>query len=162
MRSTLTATSMVIAVALLAGCSGNPAPAPTVTVTVSAVPSPSATPSPKATPTPASTPIPTPSLTPTPAASAPPVPTDVDRTADVRSVAGERVTRATENYPGEFVVYTDIVDPRGDDGSAEALEAIAICESVRSQLGGTNISVREADESTFVTFNPTAPTCIER
>lgn len=99
----------------------------------------------------------------TPATSAPASPTGtVDRTADVRAVAGDTVTSATETEPGRIEVDTTIADPRGGAGSAEAVAAIAVCNAVLS-LGVTHVTVREADGTTFVVAGHPkyGATCVE-
>ena len=88
-------------------------------------------------------------------------PQDVDRTLEVQRIAGDHVTRATETTPGHFVIYTDIVDPRGDDGSPEAQRALAICMAVQQQLGATHVRVQESDESTFAVIGGTFKVCTE-
>lgn len=57
----------------------------------------------------------------------------------------------TETEPGRVTVETSIVDPREDAGSAEALEAVAICEAAVS-AGPTHVSVMEADGTHFVLY----------
>lgn len=62
-----------------------------------------------------------------------------DWTEDLRDAANgkpwaENVTAATETEPGRLEVETDLVDPRGDDGSPEAQTAIEICEVAVSLL----------------------------
>ena len=84
-----------------------------------------------------------------------------DTTARVQDVAGDRVVAATEDYPGEFVIETDIVDPRGDAGSEEAQAALEICEAVQLELDATNIRVQEADGTTFVVLGGAFTECTE-
>lgn len=95
-----------------------------------------------------STTDPAPAPTSTDAAAAP---TSVDRTAELQQVAGDQVLKAVETEPGRIEVSTSIVDPRGDDGSAEAQAAIAICQAAVG-LGATYVSVLEEDGSTFVLY----------
>lgn len=67
------------------------------------------------------------------------------------------VTAVTQTEPGRISVATSIVDPRGDDGSPEALDAIAICEAAAS-TGATYVSVMEADGTHFVLYgHPSYP-----
>lgn len=73
-------------------------------------------------------------------------------TDELRAVAGPQVYEVTENAPGEWEVQTqDIVDPRGEDGSQAALDAIAVCEAAVG-LGATKVSVLESDGTTFVVY----------
>jgi hypothetical protein len=143
----------VLSALVLAGCAVEPEPTPTVTVTVTATPEPA--------PTVTVTATPTAKPTPTETADAGGGAEDVDRTTEVKSVAGDLVTRAVENTPGEFTVYTSITDPRGEDGSPEAQSALAICEAVQQQLGATHVRVQESDESTFVVLGGAYTTCTE-
>lgn len=64
---------------------------------------------------------------------------------------GDTVVSATETEPGRYEIQTSIVDPRGAAGSAEAVDAIAICEAV-VKLGATYVSVLEEDGTTFVVY----------
>lgn len=67
------------------------------------------------------------------------------------------VSAVTETEPGRFEIQTGIVDPRGDDGSPEALEAIAICEAAVG-AGAAYVAVLEADGTHFVLYgHPSVP-----
>ncbi|WHP18805.1 hypothetical protein [Cellulomonas sp. ES6] len=67
------------------------------------------------------------------------------------------VSAVTETEPGRFEIQTSIVDPRGDDGSPEAQEAIAICQAA-VDAGATYVAVFEADGTHFVLYgHPSAP-----
>lgn len=130
MRSSLPVAAAVL-VLVLSGCAGAPAPTPTVTVTITASPSPA----------------PTVTVTATPVAEAP----ADDRLAALR-VVSQQVTGVEEPEPGRWVIHTSIIDPRGDDGSSpEAQRAIAICEKA-VDLGATQVSVMESNDSTFVLY----------
>jgi hypothetical protein len=78
-----------------------------------------------------------------------PVAGTADRTADLHASVGDIVLSAVETEPGRLEVETTITDPRGDAGSPEAREAIAVCEAARD-LGYEHVRVSEADGSTFV------------
>ncbi len=85
----------------------------------------------------------------------------VDRTAELQAAgAGQSwdgvVTSAQETEPGRMVVSTTIVDPRGDDGSPEAQQALGVCQAALALLGSTvtNIRVDEADGTGFVLYGP--------
>lgn len=97
--------------------------------------------------TPKSTPTPKPTPSPTPVISLPPVPPDL---AALRTVTMD-VVHLEQPEPGAWIISTLIVDPRGDDGSAEARLAIAVCERA-VELGATRVSVLERDDSTFVVY----------
>jgi hypothetical protein len=45
---------------------------------------------------------------------------------------------------------TTIVDPRGEDGSPEAVEALDLCEQAKAIPGVTYVFVMEADGTSFV------------
>lgn len=83
-------------------------------------------------------------------------------TADVRDAAGaagDAVTKAEESEPGRISVETSLVDPRGEDGSAEARQAIEICEAAAGIEGVTYVSVLEKDGTSWVLFgHPSVPT----
>lgn len=131
-RPLISAVSAALLLLVLTSCGGAPEPTPTVTVTVTAKPEPA----------------PTVTVTAAPPADA----SSADgRLAALRAVS-EMVTAVEETEPGRWVVHTSIVDPRGDDGnSAEAQQAIAICEKA-VELGATKVSVMESDDSTFVLY----------
>ncbi|WP_309079864.1 hypothetical protein [Zhihengliuella sp.] len=97
-----------------------------------------------------------PAPSPSPAATASADATDesVDRTDDVKAAAGDTadlVTTATETEPGRLEIETTITDPRSD-GSAEAQDAIAICEAAAGLDDVTYVNVLEADGTSFVLF----------
>ena len=99
---------------------------------------------------------------PAPAASVSAPVAAVDRTADVTAaldVAGAAaITSAEETEPGRVVISTSIVDPRGDNGSAEAVLAVSICDVVSAMPGVEHVSIMEADGTTFVLFgHPSVP-----
>ena len=134
MRIPLTATLVAATVLALAGCTSDPVSTPDVSA--------SATTTVTSTPTADSAPT---VVTSAPAAAA------IDRTVELRALAGEAVVMAEEVEPGRIEVTTSIVDPRGDSGSAEAVAAIAICEATVG-LGANYVSVLEADGTTFVLY----------
>lgn len=73
---------------------------------------------------------------------------------DVRSL----VTKAQETEPGRLVVYTTIVDPRGEDDSVAAWRALRICNGIVHGGGYEHISVMEYDRTTFVLYgHPSVP-----
>lgn len=92
------------------------------------------------------------------AASATSEPPAVDRTAEVQKVAGDHVLKAEETDPGRIVVETDLVDPRGEDGSPAAQQAIAVCEAV-VQLGDVeHVSLMEKDGTSWILYgHPAVP-----
>lgn len=103
-----------------------------------------------------------------PRADPAPVPNRGDLTADLRSAnrsAGwlETITAVVETEPGRVEVRTTIVDPRGDDGSPAARQAIAVCEAavdLLTERGAKKpyVSVMEEDGTTFVLFgHPMVP-----
>ncbi|WP_426735542.1 hypothetical protein [Glutamicibacter sp. 2E12] len=83
-------------------------------------------------------------------------------TADVRDTAGtagDAITKAEETEPGRISVETSLVDPRAADGSAEAKQAIEICEAAAGLDGVTYVSVLEKDGTSWVLFgHPSVPT----
>lgn len=84
-----------------------------------------------------------------------------DISADVRDAAGaagEAITKAEETEPGRISVETSLVDPRGEDGSTEAKQAIEICEAAAGLDGVTYVSVLEEDGTSWVLFgHPAVP-----
>lgn len=135
----------LLAVLLLAGCAASE---PTVTVAEK-----TATASPMPTVTPTATPSPT--LTPTePPAAVAPVPVDV--TAEVRDASPaleSYVKTATSAEAGRVTVESYLVDPRGEDGSAEALLALRLCSDVVANMSGISyVSIMENDGSTWVLY----------
>lgn len=78
-----------------------------------------------------------------------------DVTADVRDAAGtagDAITKAEETEPGRISVETSLVDPRGEDGSAEAKQAIEICEAAAGLDGVTYVSVLEEDGTSWILY----------
>lgn len=73
------------------------------------------------------------------------------------------VTEAIETEPGRLEVRTTIVDPRGDDGSPAARQALAVCEAAvdllaRRGADEPRVAVMEDDGTTFVLFgHPLVP-----
>ncbi len=117
-------------------------------------------------------PTPTPSPTPAPATTTEPAPepvatapakTFVDQIRDDVGSYANLITSAEETEPGRIEVGTSIVDPRGDNGSPEAQQAIAICEAVMIATGASYVNVAEEDGTTFVLAgHPTyGPDCTE-
>ncbi|TFD74644.1 hypothetical protein [Cryobacterium psychrophilum] len=91
-----------------------------------------------------------------------PVATVVDRTADVSAALSPElaafVTQAEEPETGRINVSTTIVDPRGSNGSADAVTALAICTAVSQLDGIENVSIYEADGTSLVLFgHPSVP-----
>lgn len=91
-----------------------------------------------------------------------------DQTKALRSLANgaawaDSLTAATITEPGRLEVATTLVDPRGDDGSPEAQEAIAICEAAVSLLEDQDVSdpyvsVLEDDGTTWILYgHPMVP-----
>lgn len=96
----------------------------------------------------------------------------LDRTTEVTSGLpknlAQAVTKVTETEPGRLEVATTLVDPRGEDGSPEAAEAIKLCEAAMDVLQAEAIakpyvSVLEKDGTTWVLAgHPTyGPDCTE-
>jgi hypothetical protein len=83
-----------------------------------------------------------------PATSAPAGESEIATAA--QALVGGSVTAATETEPGRLQLDTTIVDPRGEAGSAEALEALGLCEQAKAIPGVTDVSVMEADGTSFV------------
>ncbi len=87
---------------------------------------------------------------------------DGDRTEDLRSAANgqawaDNITTATESEPGRLEVATDLVDPRGGNGSPEAQTAIQICETTVSLLKDDGaqepyVAVMEKDGTHWVLY----------
>ena len=117
------------------GADAQPTSTPTETV-AEPEPEPEKTPTPTATPTPTSA-----------AATEGFAPVDV--TAQMQQAVGSVVTTATQVEESRVEVETTIADPRTGPGSAEAQQAIAVCEAALA-LGVTKVSVFEADGTTFV------------
>jgi hypothetical protein len=86
---------------------------------------------------------------PVPEASSAPAATSEISTA-AQALVGGSVTAATETEHGRVQLDTTIVDPRGENGSPEALEALALCERVKAIPGVTHVSVMEEDGTSFV------------
>jgi len=93
------------------------------------------------------------------AATVPPA-AGVDRTAELQATAGDVVTAATQD--GDLLlVDTTIVDPRGDAGSPEGQQAVAVCQAAVDLLtaSGTaapGVQVHEADGTTFAVYSQQA------
>lgn len=138
--------SLVGALALV-GCSGAEESTPTATASAQAVelPSPSLTP----------TPTPTPSQAPSADGSSDLL--DQLRAALPADLAAEVTSAELES--GSFArVATTLVDPRGDDGSPAAQQAIAICEAAAALEGVTDVNVAEADGTSWILFgHPMVP-----
>ncbi|MDA3806221.1 hypothetical protein PED38_15585 [Clavibacter sp. CT19] len=83
-----------------------------------------------------------------PATSAPAADSEIATAA--QALVGGSVTAATETEPGRIQLDTTIVDPRGDDGSPEALQALGLCEQAKGIPGVTHVSIMEADGTSFV------------
>lgn len=88
---------------------------------------------------------------------------DVDLTADltVGQPWADAVTSAIQTDPNRVEVDTTIVDPRGENGSPEAQQAIAICQGTVAWLqeqGAVepHVRVMEADGTTFAVYSQTA------
>lgn len=145
---------------LLTGCAGGE-PEATATETVTATPEPAPSVTETATPEPAPTVTETVTATPEPEETEAPAEDDGDRTDEVREIAGDMVTEAIESEPGRFTISTMLIDPRGDDDSPAAQEALAICEAVELELGATHVSVMESDDTTFVLLGNSSPECTE-
>lgn len=75
----------------------------------------------------------------------------------------DSLTTATMTEPGRLEVATTLVDPRGDAGSPEAQEVIAICEAAVSLLEDQDVSdpyvsVLEDDGTTWILYgHPMVP-----
>jgi len=84
-----------------------------------------------------------------------------DVTSDVQKAAGnagDAIVKAEETEPGRISVETTLVDPRGEDGSDEAKQAIGICEAAAGLDGVTYVSVLEKDGTSWVLYgHPSVP-----
>ena len=68
---------------------------------------------------------------------------------------GKYVTGAVEKEPNWYLVSTNIADPRGKDGSPEAKAAIAICNAIREHRADAKyVRVDERDGTAFVIWQP--------
>lgn len=98
------------------------------------------------------------SSTPAPAESPAPTTAEVeakDVTVDVKKAAGNMsslIVSAEETEPGRIEVQTTIVDPRGEDGSRPALDAVRLCNKVVEMGGLTNVDILEKDRTTFAVY----------
>lgn len=130
---------LLLAVLLLAGCA---APEPTIVYVETTV---------TATPTPAVTPTPTPTA---PAAAVAPAPADVTgKVRDASPALESYVKSATSSEAGRVVVESFLVDPRGENGSAEALLALRLCSDVVANMSGVSyVSIMENDGSTWILY----------
>ena len=155
MRTVTTAAS-IAAVMVLVGCSGDePTAPPTVTVTDTVTATWTA-------------PGRTVTVTVTPA---PPETPEADLTQQLteghaRESWADKVIEVKRIGPRSLEVRTMITDPRGEDGSAAALEALAVCSAALSLLKAAGVdspSVRvlESDGSTFVHAGIDSPECVE-
>ncbi len=127
--------TLVATVLLFAGCSSTePAPAPTVTITTEASPAPTVTVE----------------VTPEAEASEPPADVPTGDVEDSVLASSDSVESVTETEPGRWEVQTSITDPRTDD-SAEAAEAIAICEAA-VEGGADFVYVLESDGTIYVVY----------
>lgn len=151
------------AMALVAGCAGGSEsePASTVSVTETAVPEPAPTVTETVTPEPAPTVTETVTVTPEPEDTGSAPGEEVDRTDEIREIAGDSVREAVETSTGQIVITTSIIDPRGEDGSPEARQAVEICEAVQQELGVPFIRVEESDGTTFVILGTESNECVE-
>lgn len=164
MTRTAIATAAVGVLALLAGCGGEPQPIPTVTVEATV------TTTARATVTATVTVTPEPSATQaSPSDDGGVVITNV--TEVVKAAVGGNAllveSAEQEGEAGHMEIQTTILDPRGEDGSAAAAKAVAICEAVVAELAPAGLRVLEGDGSTFVAWMENAPagyesrTCFE-
>lgn len=114
----------------------------------------------------------TPTPTPTAEATTEPAPTETTETetaaaetdwTDDLVAAGsgqpwaDQVTSAIETEPGRMEISMTIVDPRGEDGSPEAQQAVAACEAAVDLLedagaAEVNVAVFEDDGTHFVLY----------
>ena len=131
----------LLAVLLLAGCA---APEPTAV---------SAETTGTATPTATMSPAPTPTSEIAPAEVAP---APVDMTAEVRDASPpleSYVKSATSSEAGRVSVESSLVDPRGDNGSAEAVLALQLCNDVVANMSGVSyLSIMENDGTTWILY----------
>lgn len=75
----------------------------------------------------------------------------VDVTDKLKDAAGSaEITALLED--GRVTIETDLVDPRGEDGSPEAQHAIEICEAAAALEGVSNVNLYEADGTTWILF----------
>lgn len=120
---------------------------------------------PESTPTVVETQEPTPTVEPTSE------PVSNDAAAFMESITAEpwaALVTETDLVDGRMEIRTTVVDPRGDDGSAEAKTATAICEAGVEFLKGIgtaepSVSVFEADNTRFILAGHPVfgPTCTE-
>lgn len=144
--------------ALVAGCTSaaESEPAPTETVTATATETVTASPEPA--PTVTETVTADPELEETEESAA----GEADLTEEIRKAAGDMVREVTQVGQGQYEISTLIIDPREDDGSPEAQEAIEICETVQQELGAaTSIHVLESDDTIFAWIDPDTGECVE-
>ncbi len=144
------------ALLLVTSCAGEgeAEPTPTVTETVAATPEPA----PTVTETVTATPEPEESETAEASSD------DAGLTSEVQEIsgdAGEWVMEVVEQSPGQFEILTMLIDPRGEDGSRDAQDAVAICEAVQEELAATHIRVMESDETTFAMIDQATGECAE-
>lgn len=128
---------------LLAGCASSE---PTATTDA-------ATPAPEviSTATPTVTTAPSPSAPPADAAQEP-----LDLTAQVKEASPaleSYVKTATSAEAGRITVESSFIDPRSEDGSAEAVLALQLCADVVANLSGVSyVSIMEDDGSSWVLY----------
>lgn len=96
-------------------------------------------------------------VTPVPIASAPTAPPSdpSDITAEVKAVAPDLesyVVSATVTEPGRVTIESSLVDPRGEDGSPEALLAIQLCNDVVGLGEISHVSIMEKDGTTWILY----------
>lgn len=105
---------------------------------------------------PESTPTPTASASATVASS--PTMEVLDHTDVLRSKIeplADLIISAEQNG-NQIEVKTSIVDPRGDDGSEEAEQAVAICREARELDESASVLVTELDGTVFAKYQPNA------
>lgn len=75
----------------------------------------------------------------------------IDITDKLKDAAGNAsITALLED--GRVTIETNLVDPRGEDGSPEAQHAIEICEAAAALDGVSNVNLYEADGTTWILF----------
>jgi len=75
----------------------------------------------------------------------------------------DEVVTATKTEPTRVEITTTIVDPRGDAGSVEGVDAVAICNAAVATVAGVEaVAIYEADGTTFAGLRPNdAAGCVE-
>jgi len=76
-------------------------------------------------------------------------------TEQARKVAGDAIEKVLieTDDSNRLQVWTSLADPRGDNGSAVAQQAIEICRTLAAKFSSAAGSVFEADGSTWVVLN---------